>query len=637
MLTELFEATPETQPGRALVYSLDTGEVLDGPPSALLQGYRALRGITFSASLKGLVELLAGYEEVELLLGLEEGYGEAALLAGLREELGALLPLLERRFTVAYLPGNHAKLYLLSHGERVRTVVGSLNLSHAAWSGAQGEIALFSDREEVYRLFEAYFLEARGRARPLLGPRERGEILGGGALPLVALTALPPKEAERLAARARGVILVNAVRAFPKEGLERDRQEWEAELRALKGFLREYEEAARALKLPGGREAYLKRLVESALKESRILTCRGDAAYYRGLPLSEVAADGERARETVAALNELLSRAEGGAPSLRDSMGEALVYAFASTYLPALRREAALRGRDPMAFPAFTLLVGRAGTGKTTALRAITGLWGIPYRTYEHVEETRSSRADTLWGLLTGTEEAAPLVLDEVPPGHLTERNRLVSVLKVLSSEAGVGRTLILASNLEDLRSEEQVLRRVVFLLFEHKPLPPERPGATEEILKAVHPDLLLLFLKERLVPGAGGLLPAEGVEGPLEGDDPFRPARAFLLERGVKVPERPFGDYRAHLLRFWRLLYLTQPDLFTETLAPDARTGRMVPCYVVQRKDLGFLAPLPAFDNGFMPGDRRAFLIRRDDFLKAIGAAPRGKPPLWARLLGRG
>jgi hypothetical protein len=156
---------------------LDEGVFLEEPPRVLLEGYTELKAISFSASLKGVSELLSGFQDVELLLGLEGGWSEADFYAKLVEEVEGLLPLLgKKRFSAFFLPESHAKLYLLRGPKGVRTVLGSLNLSVSAWDGSQSEIALFSDREEVYERWLAWYDKKPPWSVPLRASKSSSRI-----------------------------------------------------------------------------------------------------------------------------------------------------------------------------------------------------------------------------------------------------------------------------------------------------------------------------------------------------------------------------------------------------------------------------------------------------------------------------
>ncbi|RIH84373.1 hypothetical protein Mlute_01906 [Meiothermus luteus] len=370
----------------------DKQVITPGPARELLRGYRRLRAISFSASLQGWQGLLEGYEQIELLISLEEGYHELQPVAWLRQEIGSLLPiLLQQQAEIRFLPGSHAKLYLLEGPPGCRVIFGSLNLSQAAWEGGQAEIAAYSDRPEVYRALWDYYQEERERSRLLFGARERQRLQKPQGLLPVLVQELPPKERQELQAQAAGLLAVNLAQNFPQEALDKSRVRQKEGLRALR----------------------------------------------------------ELQKET------------------------------------------------------------------------------------EHLE---------------------------------------------------------------------------------HKP---HEGGSPRDFAQQVSEDLLLAFLREAY-PGEREL------ERLLQGEDPLEPARSFLRSLGVAVPERPVGDYREYMRRCWRSLYYTQREAFQEIEMPDARSGRLVPCFVVEKERVGFLTPLQAFDNG-TAGNHKNCFCARPSFLRASRPCPLG------------
>ncbi|GGN02046.1 hypothetical protein GCM10007092_15380 [Thermus composti] len=617
MLNPLFGQEPEAL---GLVYHLEEGP-LEATPKDLLAGYRELRAISFSASFRGLAELLSGFEEVELLLSLEEGYDEARALAALNEEAEALLPLLgqKRRFEVHFLSKSHAKLYLLRGPKGQRTILGSLNLSRAAWSGAQSEVVVVSDDPGVYATFAEWYEGEKARAKPALDGRARRKVLGERGELLVAPAALPPQEVKKLTARLKGVVVFNLVGQRPL--VDRSKAQAERTLSALRELAKEVEEAEALARLKGQEkalEAYLKRAAERALENTPRFQVQGEAVYYQGLPLKEFTPNPDGLEATLEVLSALLEGARKGSPLLAEAVGEALVYGLAASYLPLLRRQAVEEGLDPARYPIVALLVGRAGAGKTTALRTIAALWGLTHLHYGQVEETGRSKGTTIENHLY-LEESAPLLIDEIPPRHLTEGVRLAQTIKGVGDDPRVNRALILTSNLEHFRSEEQILRRAWFIPFEFLPKKDVHLGSK---LRRITQDLLLRFLQEAF-PGL------ETLKALLLDKDPLRPAREFLLGLGLPVPQAPKGEYATHLLQRWRTLYLAQPEIFQEVRAPDASTGVPIPCFVVDKEKAGFLVPLQPFDNGFA-GNQQAYLLKKRAFLEAIGVREKRRFLFW-------
>jgi hypothetical protein len=586
------------------LYDLDQGIFLEEPPRVLLEGYTELKAISFSASLKGVSELLSGFQEVELLLGLEGGWSEADFYAKLVEEVEGLVPLLKKkRFDAFFLPESHTKLYLLRGPRGVRTILGSLNLSMSAWDGSQSEIAAFSEREEVYEGWLAWYEGERARAKPIPGEKERRRI-EKHVLP-VLLTSLSPQEVRRAVGELRGLVVMSVVSQKPALAERLRKKEEEAAM--LRQLREEMKTAENALKL-GGVEAYVRRVVERELERTPVLDYGKDGAWYQGVPVRELSPDPGRVEATLEALHVLLEGAGKGSPHLAEAVGEALVYGLAAGYLPSLRQEAGREGMNVEHLPAFAILAGRAGAGKTTLLKTIAALWGVPFYHYRQIETSRNTRTPTIEAHLY-TEESAPLLIDEVPPRDLTEDRSLAQLLKKVGGDPGVRKTLLLTSNLEEFRSEEQILRRAWFLPFEHLPV---RDKGVQDQLKRVEKDLLIRFLKEAFPT-------EEELRRLLWEEDPLKPARDFLLSLSLPVPKEPKGRYELHLLRRWRTFFQTQREGFREIRAPDATTGKTIPCLVVEKERAGFLVPLQPFDNGFT-GNQGAYLLKKREFLEAIG-----------------
>jgi hypothetical protein len=164
----------------------------------LFAGYRRFRGVTYSASLEFLVPLIDLFDDFELIIGsemiaaqrlarmmrvsdalepytvFERAHDENRLI----EMLARRLPepnesLLRRivdgsiRFRLAADPPEHAKLYLLDGGPvdmPRRAVLGSPNLSMAAFHGHQGELILVTGDGDMLTDLEARYAAIQQRS-----------------------------------------------------------------------------------------------------------------------------------------------------------------------------------------------------------------------------------------------------------------------------------------------------------------------------------------------------------------------------------------------------------------------------------------------------------------------------------------
>ena len=151
---------------------------------ALFEGFESLRVLTYSASSSAVVRMLDGFsfERFECVFGSEGRLGNflevlafqqvvtgqtRAAIMGLKDDRHRRI--LERiaeghaRFWVLRQYVAHAKLFLLSSGDRTRVIVGSANLSERAFSGVQPEtLVVFDNDVGAWRHYSRMFDAIRG-------------------------------------------------------------------------------------------------------------------------------------------------------------------------------------------------------------------------------------------------------------------------------------------------------------------------------------------------------------------------------------------------------------------------------------------------------------------------------------------
>ncbi len=147
------------------VYNLVKRKIEVLSPLSLLEGFESLRCVTFSSSIKHLVEVVLnlGIRNVEIVIGLTDDYLSVSSAFNLKEGIiDVFLKMTKLRLYEAR--GVHSKIYLLENNERKRVIVGSANLSHVAWSGKQKEVFLYSDDVSDYEAFEEIYEEIKKSA-----------------------------------------------------------------------------------------------------------------------------------------------------------------------------------------------------------------------------------------------------------------------------------------------------------------------------------------------------------------------------------------------------------------------------------------------------------------------------------------
>ena len=207
-MADLFEPAAHMQGAPTLSPSAEAAEILvfdiavKGsrrlPWRALFEGFRTLKVITFSASVPAILDVARLFDDVEITFGSERvlsrelaALEQATVATGYRftDALADQKAFIERfvrpalsgygerllarvqdgtlRFRLLREAPSHAKLYLLAADGRFRAVAGSANLSHAAFSGRQGETFFVSDAAADYRRFLDAYLENEARSDPV--------------------------------------------------------------------------------------------------------------------------------------------------------------------------------------------------------------------------------------------------------------------------------------------------------------------------------------------------------------------------------------------------------------------------------------------------------------------------------------
>ena len=137
---------------------------------SLFSGFDTLHAITYSSGIGFVYELLALFEQAEVIFGCDEviSYSlqevmayQCKMVERMRETASKMkVNLVSRidngtlRFFVAHTVLSHEKIYLLSAKDgRKRVIMGSANMSFAAFGGHQRENICYIDGEEAYQWY----------------------------------------------------------------------------------------------------------------------------------------------------------------------------------------------------------------------------------------------------------------------------------------------------------------------------------------------------------------------------------------------------------------------------------------------------------------------------------------------------
>ena len=135
----------------------------------LFKGYNELRVITYSYALGFIEQIMHFFDRGEVILGFEQLVNKdtASLIANQQFSINEICKnsyLQKRiindefRFYVLNDLISHQKVYLLKADDgRVRTITGSANFSHRAWTGEQIETITVCDDLECYKVYERQY------------------------------------------------------------------------------------------------------------------------------------------------------------------------------------------------------------------------------------------------------------------------------------------------------------------------------------------------------------------------------------------------------------------------------------------------------------------------------------------------
>ncbi len=388
-------AAPDAEPSRApereriLVFDIAVQGIRETAWQDLLQGFRGLKAITYSASVPAILDVAALLDDVEITFGSERvlsrelaaleqvttatGYRFTDALADQKAFIERFVrpalsrrgaQLLERvqdgslRFRLLREAPSHAKLYLLAGDGQYRTIAGSANLSLAAFSGRQRETFFVADSEADYQRFLDYYAENEARADPidadLLVLTEDGAAdVPADPVPLqdvpcfrflkaqgaITETPRPPVMPDLSAAALREAGALGA--DLQQIALDRDRNG--RTVISASSFMRAYRaHAARPI------TEKTDRVPEARIDLAGGLVTLDGRPWHRigaPVPWPEVQADAA----LVAPYFEGFGRFYGDAPGLQRSYWALVCWLYAAPFAPALRTAALRHDGSPLA------------------------------------------------------------------------------------------------------------------------------------------------------------------------------------------------------------------------------------------------------------------------------------------------
>ena len=398
---------------------------------SLFEGFETLRVLTYSASSSAVVRMLDdfSFESFECVFGSEGVLGNflevlafqkvvtgqtRAAIMGLKDERHQRI--LEKiakghaRFWVLRRYVAHAKLYLLSAGDRTRVIVGSANLSERAFSGIQPEtLVVFDNDEPAWRHYSRMFDSIRSAGSdemPL--PSER-----------IVQAEIEVTDAPVLSDNSTTVIIEAPDPADVEVSAPVQIERVERVVAVLKPRL-----AAAIPALRAGKQR-ITPVIKRELSRIRLVKSsdEADSRYFsidrsngravlsgKEFPLSwDASAVRADAKLVLDFFGNYEGAFEGDVPALQRDYFTLMAWLYFSPLICDLRSLAHLRDSDVVRYPSFAIIFGKSNCGKTSLVDTLTtSMFGRP-----HTVDKRGFTTAQLRGLQHAYRRH-PVVFDDV-------------------------------------------------------------------------------------------------------------------------------------------------------------------------------------------------------------------------------
>ena len=397
----------------------------------LFEGFESLRVLTYSASSSAVVRMLDdfSFERFECVFGSEGRLGNflevlafqqvvtgqtRAAIMGLKDERHRRI--LEKvaeghaRFWALRQCVAHAKLFLLSTGDRRRVIVGSANLSERAFSGTQPETLVVFDNDDA--AWDHY-----------LGMFEAIRNSGSDEIPLpsepIVQAEIEVADAPVLTDQSTTVIIEAPDPAEVEVSAPVQLERIEKVVAVLKPRL-----AAAIPTIRSGRQR-ITPAVKRELSRIRLVKSsdEADSRYFsldrtygkatlsgKDFPLRW---DSQSVRSDAGLILDFFGNYEGAfegdVPALQRDYFTLMAWLYFSPFICDLRSLAYLRDSDVVRYPSFAIIFGKSNCGKTSLVDTLTtSMFGRP-----HTVDKRSFTTAQLRGLQHAYRRH-PVVFDDI-------------------------------------------------------------------------------------------------------------------------------------------------------------------------------------------------------------------------------
>ncbi|MEK5078001.1 phospholipase D-like domain-containing protein [Solibacillus sp. FSL W7-1436] len=504
-------AIEEVKPNRFL-YVVKDNEVKDMELDELFDAskFTRIRAVSFVASPKFFFKMTKDFEEIQLILGIEDGHVAGAFITGLQ----ALLAIDERinlfqslpeevqeriraeRYQVRYSKKNdpiHSKIYLLDGKEDKRVMLGSANFTEQAFNQRkQYEELLVFDNSPLFELYDQRFNEIYEETVDFVPEKYKHNFIGE---PINV--ADPDQLFEALLEEVTsGKVFTEFTEVQIEELTEAslhansNTEQIESVRQLIEVITKKDRKTGNHIILPPAQLDKKNITIKSKLsrlnKRTEEVDTRGFIEYNDSNHLLYKKADEENMflfskRATKEDLNKQLKLIHAfidayktytvqSSTDTQTRIFEAILYAFMSAHIWKIRDHYVLEeGRESVRrnIPLFLVLAGRTSSGKTSALEFINLLIGNTqsYLSYEQINK-KNMIVDLFY-----TSNVNPILVDEVDSKFFTSTaadkgERLIKdVTNNLDSKHPV---FICTTNTTNFDATAQVISRIYYLQIDN-------------------------------------------------------------------------------------------------------------------------------------------------------------------------
>ncbi|MDR0784495.1 MAG: phospholipase D family protein [Treponema sp.] len=445
----------------------------------LFDGFNSLRAITYSSSVDFVCKLLKKFNYAEIIFGFEEvlSSGIEDILAYqsvsgefIKEISGKnkmdLVSLIDGgalRLFIAREQLSHEKTYILEADDgRQRVIIGSANLSNAAFSGKQRENICYFDDNAAFDYYSAQFNRLKANSadditkKCLMANASRIDALPIAQTVLVKnCIVLQPSPVQDESAR----FVVDVKESLKKyaEVVSKD------EKPDKQGIIRLIPETIKRMQ----RRFSDRMTQEKELKKeypTLIIDVEAQTVSLNGTPLDlspnkdDVRNDVSRFLEYMDGFNDF----HGDVATAKKRYFELANWFFAAPFMAPLRTTAAINNHNLLSYPSFALLYGQSNAGKSEFLETLLKMTiGLIPKNVENINFTK-----TFIYAMKHAGKGTPIIFDDIDKRHFDDH----AVETVKNDRFGVADKLLNYSAVvicvnEDVKvvAPEMVKRMAVF------------------------------------------------------------------------------------------------------------------------------------------------------------------------------